>query len=207
MTIPTRPSPCFTRPSETTRTFVSPTWSWERSILLRKTTNRPSPLFYKPSSSSPVSPMRIISWEGYTRPREEKLKLRRNSQQFENCGRRPTRALLKRCLPQQLQSRLTRTRIERRLRPALFCRHSRLFACDFPGTFGPVQHRLSATLDPVVVIGLAYRPERFVVQAGQAERHLQFFREILQSLQLLGACRNLILRGLQKLLISSVYQF
>jgi len=77
-----------------------------------------------------------------------------------------------------------------RLRPPLLRSDCRLFPRNFPWTLGAIDFRLVTVLDPIVLIGLAYRSEGLVVQAGQAECYLQFFSECLQRLQVIGCGRD-----------------
>ena len=49
-----------------------------------------------------------------------------------------------------------------------------------PGTLGALWLWLVAILDAVVLICLTHRAQRFVVQAGQAERFFEFLSELVQ---------------------------
>ena len=65
---------------------------------------------------------------------------------------------------------------------------------------------LVAVFDAVVLIGLAHRAQRFVVQAGQAEGFFQFFGELLQGFEVVGGGGDFGLGGFQKLLVAAVDQ-
>jgi hypothetical protein len=83
-----------------------------------------------------------------------------------------------------------------------------LFGSDdfhaLPGTLRALRLRLVAILDAVVLIRLANRAERFVVQAGKAQSFFQFFGELLQSFQMIGGSGNFGLCGLEYLLVTAV---
>ena len=38
----------------------------------------------------------------------------------------------------------------------------------------------------VILVGLAHRPQRFVIQAGQSQAFFQFFGELLQGFKMIG---------------------
>src|ERR1700722_8624290 len=96
------------------------------------------------------------------------------------------------------------------LRAALLRRNG--LGCDrltgnFPRTLRPVHWRFVATLDPVVVVRLAHRSERFVVKAGQSKPYFQFFSKRLQRFEVVGGRGNFGLRILQEPLLAAIVQF
>src|SRR5271163_1582371 len=94
----------------------------------------------------------------------------------------------------------------RRLRRAFLGHGGEWYSRFFPRAFGALGSRFVPVFDAVVMVGLAHRAQRFVVQAGQAEAFLQFFGELLQGLEMVGSGRDFGLGGFQKLLIATVDQ-
>src|ERR1700733_5127913 len=95
------------------------------------------------------------------------------------------------------------------LRAALLGRNG--LACDrfsgnFPGAFRPIRRRFIVVLKPIVMVGVADRPQRLVVKTRQPKPNLELFGKHLQGFQMVGGRWYLGLRVLQKLLVTTVDQ-
>src|SRR5215472_1738677 len=75
-----------------------------------------------------------------------------------------------------------------------------------PGTFGAQGLGLVTVLNAVVLIGFADRPQRFVIQAGQAKSLLEFLGKLVEGLEVIRSGGDLVLGSLQELLVAAVDQ-
>src|SRR5271154_7322650 len=75
---------------------------------------------------------------------------------------------------------LVSTNKTERLAAGFLCGRGRgfYFYC-FPRPLGTLYLRLVTIFDAIVLIGVAYGAERFVIEAGESERFFHFFGELL----------------------------
>src|SRR5215470_727258 len=76
---------------------------------------------------------------------------------------------------------------------------------DLPRTLGTIFCGFVAIYDPIVLVGITYCAQGFVIEARKSEGFLQFLSELMKRFEVIGRRRNLGLRGLQKLLIALVH--
>src|SRR6266700_2649711 len=76
----------------------------------------------------------------------------------------------------------------------------------FPGALRTLRFGKVPVYHAIIDVTIADRAQRLVVQAGLTGSFAQFFRELVEGLEMIGGCRDFGLGGLEKLLVSLIDQ-